>query len=206
MSMTSFLYPDGTTLISTLKGLYTYNPYDNSLSEIENIGSVITSLEAEDESNIWMGTVGQGVIRYNLSNESRSQVTTTNGLISDEIADLALDKEKGYLWVATDLGLSRLSIGYKLTSNTNSTITVFPNPFCRSRHSEIYFRNLPPNSKVTIRAVDGGLVAKAKLVRGGNDGAYYSWKPPSKIVPGTYLYSVSSEGQPSKAGKILISP
>jgi hypothetical protein len=198
---------DGITRIATLKGIYIYNGYENELKISEDeLGAGITCMEAEDQSVLWLGIPGEGLVRYDLSNGEQKVFTTAQGLLSTQIQDLEIDRKNGYIWVATDLGISRLSIGYKISeNNSKSTVMVYPNPFIRSRHSEIYFKNIPSNGSVEIFNTDGRLVDRASLVRKGDLGAFFTWKPNSKLISGTYFYTIRSTGF-SKIGKVLITP
>jgi ligand-binding sensor domain-containing protein len=194
------------TRIVTSKGVYEYNPETRQLTEMEGFGPEVTSVEHENPFTIWFGTNESGLIRYNLVNETKSFITTSQGLISDKITDLEIDRANGVLWAGTDLGVSRISLGYKLTSNKSSDILVFPNPFFQARHSELIFRNLPPGSKVLIYTSNGNLLARTEVMREGIEGAYHVWKPERRLAPGTYFYSVQSSGKLHRKGKILIAP
>jgi len=194
------------TRIATSDGIFEYDPQANKLTEMEELGAAVSAIEHENQHILWMGVPGEGVIRLNLTNESRSTFSTTQGLVSNDVTDLEIDRGNGFLWVGTALGVSRLALGYKLTTNSPSDVNVFPNPFCRSRHDEIKFRNLPPGSKVIIYSSGGNMISRAEQIRDGIEGAFCIWKPSTKLAPGTYFYSVQSAGKSSRKGKILITP
>ncbi len=194
------------TRIATSEGIFEYDPLTNKLTEMEEIGAVVSAIEHENQHILWMGVPGEGVVRLNLANESRSTFSITHGLISNIVTDLEIDRENGVLWVGTALGVSRLALGYKLTTNSSSDVNVFPNPYSRSRHDEIKFRNLPPKSNVIIYSSGGKMVSRAEQIRDGVEGAFCIWKPSTELAPGTYFYSVQSAGKSSRKGKILITP
>jgi ligand-binding sensor domain-containing protein/two-component sensor histidine kinase len=61
-------------------------------------------LEDTVRNTFWLGTDGNGLIRY--YNQQFTYIDTTYGLISSTIYDMELDN-RGDLWVATDKGVSR---------------------------------------------------------------------------------------------------
>ncbi|NLE02017.1 MAG: hypothetical protein GX640_19310, partial [Fibrobacter sp.] len=169
---------DGITRIVTSKGMFLYNGYTNDITPSdEEFGAGITVIKAEDQSVLWYAIPGEGLIRHDLSNGERTVFSSAQGLISTQIFDIALDKKNGYIWVGTDAGLSRLSIGYKVSEkNSKSTILAYPNPFIKSRHSQVYFKNIPSSGSVHIYTTDGRFLADAVLVRKGDQGAFFTWK------------------------------
>jgi len=205
---------DGTTWIVTQNGVYKLEtrlsdplfPYISDTLELyEEFGTGVRAIEAEDASVLWMGVAKEGVVRYDLLTNERTVFGTSHGLISTNITDLALDRKNGLLWVATEDGISRLSIGYKFSENTSSTVLVYPNPFSKKRHSMIHFKNIPGGSKVEIYDLSGKLIDKAKVARESKEGTYYTWTPPSGTVPGTYFYLIHGD-KLKKASKFIITP
>lgn len=205
---------DGTTWIVTQNGVYKLetrlsdpvSPYiSDTLVLHEEFGNGVSAIEAEDASVLWMGVTNEGVVRYDLLTNERTVFGTAHGLISTNITDLALDRKNGLLWIATEEGISRLSIGYKFSENSSSSVLVYPNPFSKKRHSTINFKNLPGGSSVEIFDLSGKLIDKAKVARESVEGTYYTWTPSSTTVPGTYFYSIHGDNI-KKAGKFIITP
>lgn len=205
---------DGITRIVTQKGVFKlvirlkdpYYPEISDVLEIEDeLGTGVSAIEAENESVMWLGVSNEGVVRYDLVTKERTVFGLAQGLVSTNINDLTLDRKNGLLWVATDKGISRLSIGYRFSENSKSSVLVYPNPFSKKRHSMIHFKNLPFGSSVVIHDLGGKLVGKAKLSRESTEGSYYTWTPSPGTVPGTYFYSIHGE-KIKKAGKFIITP
>lgn len=196
--------PDGSFRVVAGNGVYKFIS-EKKILEKENLGTGVKAIEAEDASVLWLGISNEGLVRYDVNKDERTVFGVAQGLISTDINDLALDKKNGLVWVATYNGISRFSIGYKLEQNKESTVLVYPNPFCKRRHTMIYFKNLPTDSKVEIYSVDGQRISSAKLARQSSDGAYYTWTPETKTAPGTYFYSVHGNDI-KKTGKFLITP
>jgi ligand-binding sensor domain-containing protein len=201
---------DGLTRIISQKGVYVYDPgyltdpKKIDFQSVDEFGENITSIEAENNSIFWLGTSGNGIIRYE-SNSPKQEFTQSQGLISNNIKSISIDRKNGCLWAATDLGVSRLSIGYSIDSNIKRNIQAYPNPFSRNRDRQINFENVPAGGIVMIYALNGNLVAKAFEQRKSTNGSLFTWKPSSSLIPGTYFYRINAGGY-SKAGKLLITP
>jgi hypothetical protein len=101
----------GMTYLLVNGKLNEYDPERMTLEEMENVSSGITALEYEDENIIWYATP-DALVRYDIAEkEPLNTYGKIDGLISTSISDLSLDKENGYMWIATDQGVSRLSVG-----------------------------------------------------------------------------------------------
>lgn len=212
---------DTLTYLATSTGLYTYNPKINRLAgglRVPNNLSVISpdtlidstlknieAVEVEDRQTLWLGTIDSGLIRYDLSNSSKTAITETHGLLSNNIWDLSLDRKNGYLWIATDRGVSRYMLGYSIGPKNIGTTLVYPNPYSKRRHREMVFEKLPPSSKLFIYSVSGTLIAVLSPQANSSYGSACVWNPPAKIVPGIYLYVVQSSAKNSQ-GKIIVTP
>lgn len=58
--------------------------------------------------NIWIGTNGNGLICYNLKNQSVRKITVESGLPSNYVNSIIYDS--GYLWLGTENGLCRFNL------------------------------------------------------------------------------------------------
>jgi ligand-binding sensor domain-containing protein len=198
-------------------GLYDYtdsienigniSTFGSSIKKDEDFSTKVRTIEAENDKVVWIGTSGEGLIRYDLQSKEMEQFTTAQGLISNEIRDLSFDKKNGYLWIATDIGFSKMDIGYSLNKTLEAdNVEVFPNPYLKSKMSQISItiRNVPSGGNVIIYNINGQLIAKPTLERQGN-GSLYSWKPANSIIPGTYIVAIKS-GNRSGSKALLIAP
>jgi ligand-binding sensor domain-containing protein len=185
---------------------------------------------ASIETKLWVGTQIEGIHRLSISKITRQDGTLESckidtvdslkekdGLVSNEVTHLAIDRKNGCLWIATRDGLSKYSLGHSFEQlSNNKKISAYPNPFVRSRHNEVIFENLAPQSSISIYTVDGRLikylVASGKNVIKTESEWTIIWKPDPDILPGTYLYTAKiqqeNEKQRSKrvVGKLLILP
>ena len=204
--------PNGISWIVTNKGLYSYTSGEDSLHFISDTAT-FSSVAVECDSVIWLGTTGSGLMRYSTVSGTLSTIETSEGLISNTINDLSIDRKNGYLWIATSDGLSRFTLGHSFTSITNNnSIVAYPNPYSLSNpnHREIVFKHCAVNARVTIYAMNGSLVKSltpdansAYTLSSNSYETTLSWTPPKNIAPGTYFFAGS---KPYVTKKIIIIP
>ncbi|MEO6288222.1 MAG: two-component regulator propeller domain-containing protein [Dyadobacter sp.] len=72
----------------------------------------ITGLFTDRNQNLWVGTMS-GLHRYDRQSRRFTLLDTDNGLTNDAIMSIGQDKD-GYLWIATNDGLCRLSLEGKV--------------------------------------------------------------------------------------------
>jgi hypothetical protein len=140
----------------------------------------------------------------NASSTRIERFSLDDGLVSNLVYDVAVDPTTGYVWAATDRGVSRYSggIAYARTSLTN--LNVFPNPF-RKQHRFVTFDQLTPQSEIRIHTQAGQVVKTflAQDLRGYQahwDGTNDGGKP---VTAGIYLYTVKS-GSDVRRGRLII--
>jgi len=73
-----------------------------------NIGSIFCLVEDENEF-LWLASEGQGLIKFDLSNETFKKYTTADGLYSDLVYGVMPDLY-GNLWLSTTKGISCFNI------------------------------------------------------------------------------------------------
>lgn len=69
----------------------------------------ITSIKEDSESNIWIGTNGNGLIQYNPKTNNIITYTTAEGLVTNNIKSLLIDGE--IMWVGTSSDIMRMDLG-----------------------------------------------------------------------------------------------
>jgi len=198
---------DGKTYFATADGLRLYDPESNKFSIDDNFQYNAKSLAYENGDILWIGTADYGLVKYNVTSNAHSVYNTASGLISNFTRDIAIDRHKGFIWIATDAGISKFDLGYSISDELNgSAMEVFPNPYSVSKMKQlsVTIRNVPNDSKVAFYNSNGQLIAAPKLIRKGN-GAYYSWKPGDTVVPGVYQLVVKST-KGSKSKLFMVSP
>jgi ligand-binding sensor domain-containing protein len=213
---------NGTTWIATTQGLLYIGPTDAEVTKIIDFPTDITCIAAESDSILWLGTVSRGLLRYEpfgdtLQPSELSIVDVAKGLISNSIKDLCVDRSKGVLWIATSEGLSRYELGHTFQAvTTNKKMLACPNPFSLTRHREVVFYHVAPNSYVSIYDVRGSLISRVSSEAKNITLSPYewtcTWKPASSVVPGTYIFVSTVTGgktpgvQKTSVAKLLITP
>lgn len=71
------------------------------------IGSCVRAINIDKAGNVWIGSYGSGLWRFTPWNSKFSVYTEENGLPNDGIVNIEEDNQ-GYIWLATNNGLSRL--------------------------------------------------------------------------------------------------
>jgi hypothetical protein len=69
----------------------------------------LTGLTIDGNGDVWMGTGSAGVARYSPSTQTWDHLTTADGLPSNDIRSIAVDRFAGdgkWIWVATDNGVA----------------------------------------------------------------------------------------------------
>ena len=212
---------DSLTYIATATGFFTYSAPENSirkglyvrswngsspvLTRVDSSLTEVTTVELEDERILWLGTLSSGLIRYDFLDNTSTVIDESSGLLSNSIQDLSIDRKNGYLWIATDRGVSRYSIGYPVDHKNTGPALVYPNPYSKRRHVEVVFAKLPTKSTVQVYSVNGALVTTLSPVETGTNGSVCTWKPSRGTVPGMYLYSIRSSGA-IRQGKLIVTP
>jgi len=79
----------------------------------------------KDGNTLWVATEG-GLLKWDLENEVYEKYTSSNGLISNSIRQIALDNV-GDVWLATERGISVLSTDGNITSYTTEDGLLFDN-------------------------------------------------------------------------------
>lgn len=78
-------------------------PFHSNLSSDTDFESFRKTLFADQKGNLWVGTEGSGLYKIHLDSKQMQRFTIQNGLISNNIMDIAQDK-RGQLLLATDGG------------------------------------------------------------------------------------------------------
>ena len=199
---------DNNTWILATSQMLVYNPETNSISTNDNFSSKIRAIAAESDQIFWVGTEGNGLIRYNTTTEETSVFTTSQGLLSNTIFDISIDKNNGAIWLATDCGISKLEIGYTLNKEAGvNDAQIFPNPYSKSRMKSIpiILQNIPENGSVSIYNNNGQFIKKLQSERKGTQGTLFTWKPAESLVPGVY-FAIIKNAKKATVKRIMVTP
>ncbi len=87
------------------------NPYNSS-----DAGKTIHDIFRDKSGELWFGTFGGGLCRFNPETETFTAFTIKQGLPGNTIHSIQED-DKGNLWLATGNGLSKFSITHNICTN-----------------------------------------------------------------------------------------
>jgi ligand-binding sensor domain-containing protein len=92
---------------------YNFRIYKSIIDDSTTIGGLNINSMCEDKSgNLWFGSLGGGVSKYNRNTETFKRYANdnknSNSLVSNYVRDLLFDKN-GDLWIATEQGLDKLN-------------------------------------------------------------------------------------------------
>ena len=147
------------------KGLYCLKSGEEKWIHYSNIpgdehsihGNDVRALEFDKNGNLWIGTNGGGLNRYNKATNNFTHFTTENGLPNDAVYTVLCDNN-GMLWLGTNYGLCRFNPD---------------NYSCKNFTLKDGLQNYEFNTNAALKLKDG------RLLFGGVDG--YNVIDPSKI-------------------------
>jgi signal transduction histidine kinase/ligand-binding sensor domain-containing protein/ActR/RegA family two-component response regulator len=105
-------HPNGDIWIGTYNaGISIYHPRLQTFSQLNRANSqlsndIVYNIHEDRNGEIWVGTLGGGLNKYNPIQKTFHTYTTADGLPSNTINSISEDA-KGYLWLATNNGISR---------------------------------------------------------------------------------------------------
>jgi hypothetical protein len=164
-------------------------------------------MEGDLQKNLWVGC-SNGLFRVapaaNIEAVQVTRYTLDDGLLSNNIFDVSVDKGNGQVWLATDRGMAMFEASAKAAPGGLGDLKVYPNPF-RPNHRYVIFDNIPSGGSVAIHTESGSVVRRfpPSQVSGNQcqwDGNNAAGR---KVSPGVYLYSVVA-GSKVKQGKIIV--
>lgn len=107
--------------------------------------SLVFCLYEDNKNNIWIGTLGNGLFKYNTKKDSITWYNNNNGFIHETAAAIIQDNS-GYLWIGGNAGLSKLNIEKNTFVNFNKKDGLLSNSFnfnsvYKSPNNELFFGN-----------------------------------------------------------------
>ncbi len=156
----------------------------------------------------WIGT-NQGLFLLTTDGSSLIyQYTKSNSPIpTNEIKSLAVDKERGIIYIGTDYGLSSLYTSAIEPVSSFSDIFVYPNPFYINdgNNSQLRIRGLVKESSIKILSLTGKLIAEFDSP--GGDIAFWNGKDNDGqfVSSGIYLLTAyDAEGDNVAVQKVAV--
>ena len=134
------------------------------------------------------------------------EITTQDGLPSDNIYHLSVDPSSGIAVVATDAGLGHWASPYRPLPVKLETkkARVWPNPYRTRTHRELVVDGATQTSEFFLHAADGTLVLH--LGPEAQVGGYFRWATPStdRLRPGVYRWTLK-DGSRTVGGPLILS-
>ena len=204
----------------TMSGLYYFdNERDTVISPASTnglIGADYSAIDIDTRGNLWLATTNQGAYRLTSKNKSPDTLTvqhftTRNGLLDNNIADLAIDPVLGIAWFAHEKGITYYkrndlkNASQNMSDNSVVDVHAYPVPFRPKIHNLFIIEGLAEEATVSIFNRGGALIrsfsndeiAGGKLEWNGLD------KSGRLVTPGVYYYVVN-KGAKVRKGKFII--
>ena len=205
----------GPCYFSDTKKLFEHGSYDASVVLVpRNDGTDqadplfnevrVLSIAVDGKNNKWFG-LESGV--YQMSPDCRTEMlhfdTDNSPLLDNSVNTMAINDD-GEVFFGTDLGVISFKGFATPGGQTNTEVTVYPNPVRPGFSGYVGIKGLVEDALVRITTVDGSFVTE--LVA---DGGQAVWDCTTidgrKVLPGIYLVFISTkDGNEKYATKILI--
>lgn len=178
-------------------------------------GGEMSALAVDVQGGLWIGTLGKGVYRMTTLHKDADslvavQYAVRQGLLSNHVYDIAIDKNVGEVWFATDLGLSRMRYASVrdaadfMQSGSRSPYA-YPNPFRPGEHAAVTMDYVREDARVMILDAAGNRIRTffGDALLGGR----LTWDGTNDkgrlVAPGVYHWWVVSSQQNAK-GKLIV--
>lgn len=79
--------------------------FNTNLHHHEKFATIL-SIHKDSQDNLWLGTRGQGLVKFNIPSGEMIGFTTQEGL-ANNIIEGVLEDEEGFLWLSSNRGLTR---------------------------------------------------------------------------------------------------
>lgn len=175
---------------------------------LENFGGQdCRQIDSDFSGSFWLGC-SNGLFHFTPAQVVEASIsqryTIDDGLLSNTITDISVNKENGQVWVATNMGISMYESEARRIATNFSTIKVYPNPF-RAQHRFAIFSNLPAGVEVKIHTQSGNVVRT--FPPSSTKGGQCQWdglnSQGNRVTPGIYLYSITGGGK-NVQGKLIV--
>jgi hypothetical protein len=152
-------------------------------------GKKITSIAIDGANRKWIGTAGEGVLLLDHSGSPTVTYfdTSNSDILSDNINDIAVNKETGEVFIATDQGLCSYRSDATPGRPDYSDVHVYPNPVYPNRRALVTVTGLMSGSWVKVTDIAGNLMTEGNAL-----GGQYTWN------------CVTPRGELAKAGIHLV--
>ena len=126
-----------------------YPKFINFKNEQNYSGSIscnrITAIHEDKNNNLWIGTDGCGINKFDYS-QNRFELFLENDGLTDNCISAILEDDEGYLWISTHNGISKLDIDKQIFHTYNKSDGLnknyfIQNSFTKTNSGEMIFSN-----------------------------------------------------------------
>ena len=167
----------------------------------------INAIAVDPLNQKWIGT-NEGLLLVN-SDGSRLITTFTSqnsALLSNQIKSLAVDENKGIVYVGTDEGLTSFETPYIKPLESFDKLFIYPNPFTISTGENLVtIDGLIRDSEIKVLTINGTLITQ--FFSPGGRTAYWDGKDNNGELVSTGVYIIvafDSEGNSVVTGKVAV--
>ncbi len=198
----------GVNIISNTSAIPTSGSSALSISNVFVLRQQSVNAIAVDPLNQkWVGT-NEGLLLVN-SDGSRLITTFTaqnSALLSNIIRSIAIDENKGIVYVGTDEGLTSFETPYIKPLESFDELFVYPNPYnIKSGNNLLTIDGLIRDTEIKILTIDGTLVNEFSSPGGRT--AYWDGKDENGELVSTGIYIIvafDTEGNEVVTGKVAV--
>lgn len=167
----------------------------------------VNAIAVDPLNQKWIGT-NEGLLLVN-SDGSRLITTFTSqnsALLSNQIRSIAIDENKGIVYVGTDEGLTSFETPYIKPLESFDELFVYPNPYkIKSGNNLLTIDGLIRDTDIKILTIDGTLITEFSSPGGRT--AYWDGKDDNGELVSTGVYIIvafDTEGNSVVTGKVAV--
>jgi hypothetical protein len=198
----------GVNIITNTSGIPTSGSASLRISSVFTLRQQSVNAIAVDPLNQkWIGT-NEGLLLVN-TDGSRLLATFTaqnSALLSNQIRSIAIDEDKGIVYVGTDEGLTSLETPYIKPVESYEELFIYPNPFYVNSGNDILtIDGLVQDTDIKILSISGALIAEFSSPGGRT--AYWDGKDDNGNLVSTGVYIIvayDAEGNDVVTGKVAV--
>jgi hypothetical protein len=170
----------------------------------------VNAIAVDPLNQKWIGT-NEGLLLVN-SDGSRLITTFTaqnSALLSNQIKSLAIDENKGIVYVGTDEGLTSFETPYIKPLESFEELFIYPNPFYigeNKDNTELKIAGLVQDSNIKILSINGELITEF-AAPSGSGRAVWDGKDNNGELVSTGVYIIvafNTEGNEVVTGKVAV--
>lgn len=198
----------GVNIITNTSGIPSSGSASLSIRSVFTLRQQFVNAIAVDPINQkWIGT-NEGLLLVN-SDGSRLLKTFTaqnSALLSNQIRSIAIDQDKGIVYVGTDEGLTSFETPYIKPVDTYEELFIYPNPFyVNNGNNLLTIDGLVQDTNIKILTISGALVTEFSSPGGRT--AYWDGKDDNGDLVSTGVYLIvayQSESNDVVTGKVAV--